>query len=139
MEYKKALTVGMERANAAAVALANATGLAAHPLCAVRSRPDSVRLGPQPDGWEPVGEEIYLDIAVFSHKDPAANALVLVVDGRGYEKACTKNFISKEEALRRVTGAAIPVSRMERSCLRRLLEERDLTEQVRASTLHIEM
>lgn len=134
MEYEAAVRIGVRRAEAAARRLRKMTGLDCRRVCAARARVT----GEGEVRWTPVGKAEFLDIGVFGQKHPSANALVLIVDEKGEAKASTWQFMSQEKALAVASRVRLPVSRHKASLLRRLLEERDLTETVRWSTLRTE-
>jgi len=138
MEYREALKIGRERADAAAALLEERTGLASQSVCAVKDLSRADRELPESERWEPVGEECFADIAVCRGRHCPQNALPLVVDGDGVPKACTWDFLTVKAALRILELVRMPVSRVEGSRLRELLEEQDLSETVRSSTLRME-
>ena len=80
MEYEEAVAVGAARCAAAAGILQAGSGLKAQAVCAVRppEEPDHVPAG----GWQPVGRESFVDVAVFPNKGDE-NALLGVVDDTG--------------------------------------------------------
>jgi len=139
MDYEKACRLGTLRAAAAAVYLERATGLKVDSVCAVRPLTAGLLPESDNDAWTPVGNGLFVDVAVFDHKDAARKALVLVVDREGTAKASTREFMSVEEALRVADRIALPVSAAKGSRLRELLESKDLAETVRASTLTMDI
>jgi hypothetical protein len=138
MQYKEALKIGRERAEAAAALLEERTGLASQTVCAVKDLSGAPGELPESDRWAPVGEESFADIAVCRGRHSVQNALPLVVDDDGVAKACTWDFLTVKAALRILELVRLPVSRAEGSRLRELLDEQDLTETVRWSTLRME-
>ena len=138
MNYEKALEIGVGRSADAAELLATATGLMTQMVRAVKQI-GSFGRREDPDAWAPVGEENFVDVAFFEHKEPSANALVLLVDEDGYTKASTRDFLPVKDALGIAKYLEFPVSTVKRSYLRQVLEAEDLTEQVRASTLRIDV
>jgi len=138
MEYEEALRIGQKRAEAAAALLEEQTGLASQPVCAVKDLAGLYGGLSEPSRWAPVGEESFADIAVCRGRHSAHNALPLVVDADGVAKACTWDFLTVKAAIRVLELVRLPVSRVEGSRLRELLEEQDLSETVRWSTLRME-
>jgi len=138
MEYQKALKIGRGRAEAAAALLEERTGLACQTVCAVKDLSGGPGQLPESDRWAPVGEESFADIAVCRGSHSAQNALPLVVDADGVPKACSWDFMTIKRALRILELVRLPVSRVEGSRLRELLEAQDLTDTVRSSTLRME-
>lgn len=138
MNYEKALEIGVGRSADAAELLATATGLMTQMVCAV-TRVGSFGRREDTDGWAPVGEESFVDVAFFEHKEAPANALVLLVDEDGYTKASTRGFFAVKDAVGIAKSLELPVSASKTSYLRKVLEAEDLTEQVRASTLRIDV
>ncbi len=136
MKYEEAAAVGAARCAAATGILEASSGLKAQAVCAVRppEKPDQVPAG----GWQPVGRESFVEVAVFPNKGDE-NALLGVVDDKGVFKACLREFLPLKEALNLWKQVRLPVAMHKGSTLRRLLEEQDLTEQVRNSTLRIDM
>jgi hypothetical protein len=134
MEYAQASVTGLARSAAAVAILKGSTGQPAQEVCAVRPRAQ----GSPPDGWRPVGRQSFLEVAVFPNKGKE-DTLLGVVDEEGWFKACLREFVSLKEALELSQRVPLPVSRKKGSTLRKLLDEQDLTEQVRASTLRVDM
>ena len=138
MDYAEALEVGAGRSADAAERLGKATGLPTQRVCAVKHMdPSGAR--EKPHAWSPVGKENFSDVAFFTHREASANALVLLVDSDGDVKACSSDFLPVRVAIEMAKSLRFPVSRWKGSYLAKVLEAEDLTEQVRGSTLRIDM
>ena len=138
MDYEEAPEIGAPRSEMAAELLGQATGLLTQTVCAVKG----LRRSEASDGaraWAPVGKESFGDVSVFERKEPSANVLLVLVDAVGVARAAVRDFMSVLKAVQIAKSLRFPVSRAGRSYLREALEAEDLTEQVRGSTLRIDM
>ena len=132
MKREKALGIGHERAEKAAETIRQATGVQAMAVTVIK--PGSGR-----GGWQPVGKKSWKEIARDDGFVGGGRYHLLVVDEDGKAKACSKDRLSLEEALRLAEKLPLPVARTEWGELARLLEERDLGGNVREHALHVEV
>ena len=130
MQYEKALDIGRLRARDAARALRRWTGVEAMALCAVKAAHWRER-------WLPVGEQSFKETALDEGYRHSGKYSLLVVDETGAVKACSRKLYPLAEVLRFAGRLPMPV--MADGELSRLLQERDLREDVREHALHVEV
>ena len=138
MDHEKAVEIGAPRSMVAAERLEEATGFPTHTVCVVK-RLDGSGTSGGAHIWTPVGEENLTEVEVFEQKEPSGDGLVLLVDRDGVAKATVRDLMPFGEAVRVAKSLLFAVSRAKESRLRQALEAEDLTEQVRCSTLRIDL
>jgi hypothetical protein len=90
MEYEKALNIGKRRRGDAALMLSIHLGERAVEVCAVKP---ARQAGREARDWEPVGEENLKEICYRVNSSGDWEAYLVIVDGDGVTKACTrKNY-----------------------------------------------
>ena len=132
MDHEKAVEIGAPRSMVAAERLEEATGFPTHTVCVVK-RLDGSGTSGGAHIWTPVGEENLTEVEVFEQKEPSGD------DRDGVAKATVRDLMPFGEAVRVAKSLPFAVSRAKESRLRQALEAEDLTEQVRCSTLRIDL
>ena len=122
MKHRKALDIGLARAEVAAEALRRWTGVRAIAVCAVQTVPETgLRAG---ESWEPVGPFSYKEIARDDGMTGGGNYHLLIVDENWIAKACTSQRFQLEDVLRLADRFPIPVAAPGEGALWKALSER---------------